>query len=350
LNASLRRVFFALIFVAGVVTGVMGQPAPAAPPAAAATPAASAQPPAGASAGDAADPWGFDEEETVETWSDILRPQWVDIGLTTALIAFALFSFSRRSKPLKYATLAFTVAYLGVVKSTMISVTDIFRVVDLSLPTFKYSISWYIFAGFTLVSTVIWGRLYCGRLCAFGAFTQWMDAIVPSRIRRDPPEWLERRASFIKYGMLVSVLTYYVLTHHTNVYRYVEPFWMFTRSADPLLWTMLAVLLLATLVVRNLYCRFLCPVGAMLGVISQVTTVLPIKRWSECKTCTICEKTCEWGAIRGPKIVKTECVRCDDCERVYNDKTACVHWLMLVRKDKIFAHDAEAARRRATVV
>ncbi len=79
---------------------------------------------------------------------------------------------------------------------------------------------------------------------------------------------------------------------------------MFTRQANVVMWTMLGTLLLATLFVRNLYCRFLCPVGAILGVISQVTTLFPIKRWSECKTCRICERACEWGAIRGPQIVQ----------------------------------------------
>jgi len=287
-----------------------------------------AQPPA------SADPWGFDDEVKVETWGDILRPQALDIALTTGLIGLALFSFARRSKPLKYVTLGLTVAYLGVMKSTMISVTDIFRLVDLNLPTFKYSVSWYIFAGFAVISTVLWGRLYCGRLCAFGAFTQLMDATIPKRLRVEPPLWLERRASYIKYGLLLAVVAYYIATKHTNVYRYVEPFWMFTRSANVLLWTMLATLLVVTVVVRNVYCRFLCPVGAGLGLISQVTTVFSIKRWSECKTCKICERACEWGAIQGPKIIKSECVRCDDCERIYDDKKACVHWLMIVKKER----------------
>ena len=60
---------------------------------------------------------------------------------------------------------------------------------------------------------------------------------------------------------------------------------------------MLGMLLIATLFVRNLYCRFLCPLGAFLGVLSNLT-VFRIKRWSECNTCRICEKACEWGAIR----------------------------------------------------
>lgn len=317
-----------------------------------------AQPPTAAPAAGEPDPWGFEEEAQVEeTWADILRPQAVDIALTTGLIGFALFSFARRSRPLKYATLVMTVAYLGVTKGTMISVTDLFRFVDAgravaaipgeqfsasavgsavasAFPEFKRGIAWYIFAGFTLVSTVVWGRFYCGRICAYGALTQLLDAVMPKALRREPPAWLEKKAGYIKFALLASVLLYFGITHDMFVYRYVEPFWLFTGLGNVVMWTMLGVLLLATLVVRNLYCRFLCPVGAALGVISRMTTLAPIKRWSECKSCKICEKACEWGAIQGPKIVQTECVRCDDCERIYADKKACVHWLMIYKKEK----------------
>ncbi len=78
---------------------------------------------------------------------DILRPQAWDLGITTAFFVFALVSFFRRSVALKYATLAMSVAYLGVTKSTLISVTDIFRFVHLDFPQFKYSLAWYLIAG-----------------------------------------------------------------------------------------------------------------------------------------------------------------------------------------------------------
>jgi NosR/NirI family nitrous oxide reductase transcriptional regulator len=113
-----------------------------------------------------------------------------------------------------------------------------------------------------------------------------------------------------------------------QVYQYVEPFWMFGLFGSTTMWLLLAVLLIATVFVRNLYCRFLCPVGASLGLLSYLT-VFRIKRWSECNTCRICQKACEWGAIEGPKILVTECVRCDDCERLYADTTKCPHWLIL---------------------
>jgi len=284
------------------------------------------------SAQTADDPWGF-EEEAVETWGDILRPQVVDIAAVSIFITLALVGFFRKSERIKIVTFVAAVAYMGFTKSYLISVTDIFRLSDLTLPIFRYNVAWYIFAVFTVASTVLWGRLYCGRVCAYGALTQLLDYVVPARMRYNVPRALEDRAAWIKYGLLGSVLTYFLITHNMEVYKYVEPFWMFGLYGTPVMWTMLAVLLLATVFVRNVYCRFLCPVGAMLGIISNLT-VFRIKRWSECNTCKICEKTCEWGAIRGPKIVKTECVRCDDCERLYLDQQKCPHWIILRRKGK----------------
>ena len=269
-----------------------------------------------------------------ESWGDILRPQAIDLVLLAAFLALTLLGFLRKSVRLKYVTLAAAVGYMGFYKSSLISISDVFRLTDLSVPPFKYSLAWYLFAGFVVVSTVLWGRVYCGRVCAFGALTQLMDAVLPKKLRIEPPPAIEQRAAWIKYGLLVALVGYYVATKDlASPVQYAEPFWMFTLFGTKPMWIGLAVLLTATVFVRNLYCRFLCPVGALLGIVSHVT-VFKIKRWSECNTCKICEKTCEWGAIRGPKIVERECVRCDDCERLYLDQKKCPHWIILLRPVK----------------
>jgi polyferredoxin len=278
------------------------------------------------------DGWNFsDEDEAVPTWTQDLKDQAPDILLFAAFATFALVGFFRKSEPLKWTTMAIAVVYLGFSRSQLITITNIFALTTWSLPVFRHNLAWYAFAGFTVVSTILWGRLYCGRVCAFGAMTQLMDKIVPSRLRLDLPRALEQRAAYIKYGLLAGTVLYYLLTRDISIYRYVEPFWMFSLRASTALWIGLGVLLLATVFVRNLYCRFLCPVGAFLGLLSNLT-IFRIKRWSECKTCTLCEKKCEWGAIRGPVIVASECVRCDDCERLYMDQKKCPHWLILKKK------------------
>ena len=271
-----------------------------------------------------------------ETWGEILAPQALDLALLTAFLALTLVSFFRKSVRLKYAALAAAVGYMGFMKSSLVSISDVFRLTDLSLPPFKYSLAWYLFSGFVVVSTVLWGRLYCGRVCAFGALTQLIDAIVPATLRVELPRKIEQRAAWIKFGVLAAVLAYFAATRDVALpIRYAEPFWMFGLFGTPAMWAGLAVLLAASVFVRNLYCRFLCPVGATLGILSGLT-IFRIKRWSECTTCRICEKTCEWGAIRGPQIVKRECVRCDDCERLYLDQQKCPHWIVLRRKGKTF--------------
>ncbi len=271
--------------------------------------------------------------DAAETWQDILSPQALDLVVLTAFLALAMVSFFRKSVALKYVTFVAAVGYMGFAKSSLVSVSDVFRLTDLSVPEFKFSLVWYAFMLFVVGSTVLWGRVYCGRVCAFGALTQLMDPIIPRKMRLEIPVRIEKHANRIKYVVLVGLLAYYLITKDvTGPIRYAEPFWMFSRFGTTSMWIGLAVLLTATLFVRNLYCRFLCPVGATLGIISSVTTVFSIKRWSECKSCKICEKTCEWGAIRGPQIVKSECVRCDDCERLYADTKKCPHWLIILKK------------------
>jgi polyferredoxin len=300
-------------------------------------PAATATSEAAVGGADEAQPagggWNFDDEEEREpTWRELVSSQAVDLVVFPAFAALALVSFFRKSVRLKYVTLAASVAYLGIFRSQMISVVNLFGVLSWNLPIFKHSLFWYLFAGFTVLSTVLWGRLYCGRICAYGALTQLLDAVVPAKLRREPPAWLEYRALNVKYGVLAAVVVYFFVTRDIKIYRYVV-----------VMWTLLTMLLVSTVFVRNLYCRFLCPVGAALGLLSNLT-VFGIKRWSECKSCKICEKTCEWGAIRGPKIIKSECVRCDDCERLYMDTKKCPHWIILLRKqDKAVATARQSA-------
>jgi NosR/NirI family transcriptional regulator, nitrous oxide reductase regulator len=330
----IRAIGAALLVVAVLVapaTRATAQAQPAQtqspPPSPADRPPAAADP---ALAGPGA--WQFaDEDEEKPGWREIVGSQALDLAGFAAFTALALVSFFRKSVRLKYVTLAVAVVYLGFMKSQLISIVNVFALVDWSLPIFRYSLAWYLLATFTVVSTVLWGRLYCGRMCAFGALTQLMDTVVPARWRRELPDRLDRHAAKVKYGVLAGAILYFVVTSDRSIYRYIEPFWMFGFHGTTLTWIGLGVLLVATVFVRNLYCRYLCPVGAALGVLSKLT-VFRIKRWSECKTCKICEKTCEWGAIRGPQIVLTECVRCDDCERLYMDQKKCPHWIIILKK------------------
>ena len=102
------------------------------------------------------------------------------------------------------AALVLAVGYMGFWKSSLMSITDVFRVIDMDFPVFQKTLVWYLFAGFTVVSTVLWGRFYCGRVCAFGALTQLIDAVFPARWRIEVPKAIEARAAWIKVMRVVG--------------------------------------------------------------------------------------------------------------------------------------------------
>jgi polyferredoxin len=280
------------------------------------------------------DLWNFDEFEDADPgWLELATAQATDILLFTAFAVLAMTSFLRKSVPLKYVTLVASVAFLGIYNSHLLSITNVLGSLTGTLPLHAESIAFSALAIFGIVTTVLWGRVYCCRVCAVGALTQLIDAVVPKRFQLELPPVLERRAGYIKYGILFGAIGWYLLTHQNSFYRYIEPFWMFSFEASTALWIGLGVLLLASVFVRNLYCRFLCPLGAALGLLASLAP-FRIKRWSECSSCQLCEKTCEWGAIRERKIVMTECVRCDECEILYASKTRCPHWLLKAKRER----------------
>ncbi|MGB4248686.1 MAG: 4Fe-4S binding protein, partial [Pseudohongiellaceae bacterium] len=122
------------------------------------------------------------------------------------------------------------------------------------------------------------------------------------------------RALYIKYGILALILTLALTSPEISIFQYFEPFGtVFFFSRSPVLWAILIAILLACVVVERFYCRYVCPLGAALGVMSLLSP-LRIKRVPQCTLCKVCESACPTGAIRREKIDFKECVRCDVCE------------------------------------
>ena len=86
------------------------------------------------------DPWNFaDEDEAAPTLVEHARQQALDIGLFVGFAALALTAFFRKSDRLTVATLIASVAYLGVYKSQLISIVNVFGLLTANLPVFSYS-------------------------------------------------------------------------------------------------------------------------------------------------------------------------------------------------------------------
>ena len=187
---------------------------------------------------------------------------------------------------------------------------------------------------FTVVSTLLWGRVFCGFLCPFGALQDLIDRFVPKRLKRPLPQWIHDRAVYAKYGILALIVLPALAGSQVSLYQYFEPFGtVFFMSPSIGLWIIAGAFLTASVVIPRFYCRYACPLGAALGLLSLVS-LNRITRVEQCDHCKVCEQKCPTGAIRGPKIDFHECVRCNVCE------------VQLIEKTGVCQHDMEVIRPR----
>ena len=71
--------------------------------------------------------------------------------------------------------------------------------------------------------------------------------------------------------------------------------------------------MLSNLLIPRFYCRFICPLGAMLGVISRPALLRVGKKSPQCPTCKACELHCEGACTPSGEIRSSECVMCLNC-------------------------------------
>ncbi|MBN2686821.1 MAG: 4Fe-4S binding protein [Deltaproteobacteria bacterium] len=175
-----------------------------------------------------------------------------------------------------------------------------------------------------LVLTVLAGRLFCGWICPFGFILDLVDKVIPKRLGW--PKFLENRMT--KYGVLAGAVGgSYALGF--QAFCTVCPIGTLCRSygvqgffkgAELAIVPALAGLEIGR---RRAWCRYFCPVGAVLGIVATLRLVKIVIGAKKCKkfSCVQCAEVCPVGIIDGnllregvsPNIPMTECIMCMRC-------------------------------------
>ncbi|HBX38765.1 MAG TPA: hypothetical protein DEG76_16415 [Pseudohongiella sp.] len=243
---------------------------------------------------------------------------WGSVTMSLLIFTLVMVAFIRKSARWRWVALTATLVYLGIMEAGFLSVAHITGVLLQGPDVFLNNLPLTMLVVFTVVTTLIWGRVFCSSLCPFGAVQDIITRLTPKRLRhkfsRLMPQKVHDKAIYLKYGFLAFIIGAALIANNVAVFQYFEPFGtLFFLSGSAVLFAILAAILLACVVVPRFYCRYVCPLGAALGVVSFVSP-LRIKRVPQCTVCTVCEHACPTGAIRREKIDFKECVRCDICE------------------------------------
>ena len=269
----------------------------------------------------------YDDEEDAGSFASLINnAPWAEVAALLLLFALVMTSFLRKSASLRWVTLAYTLVYLGFIDGTFLSVSHITNSIKLGPSLFLADLPLLLIVVFTLVTTLFWGRVFCSSLCPFGALQDFLTRFVPHKLQIRVPQALHDKALYIKYGILLLLIVMALTYSELSVFQYFEPFGtIFYQSQSILLWGILLAFLAASSVVSRFYCRYACPLGAALGVVSLLSP-WRIARVQQCQVCSVCEHACPTGAIRGPEIDFKECVRCDVCEsKLISKAGVCKH-------------------------
>lgn len=271
---------------------------------------------------------------------------WAKVAWLSLVFALAMAAFFTKRASIRWAALTLTMVYLGFIDGGFLSVSHITGALLQGPGIFLNNLPVLMIVVFTLVTTLIWGRVFCSALCPFGAVQDFITRFTPKRLRQrfshiKMPALLHERALYLKYGFLAIILGAALFANNVMIFPYFEPFGtFFFMSGSAILFAILAAILLACVVVPRFYCRYVCPLGAALGVVSLVSP-LRIKRVPQCGVCTVCEHACPTGAIHREKIDFKECVRCDICESKLIAKAgSCKHDMskIIIRHKELRSH------------
>lgn len=177
-----------------------------------------------------------------------------------------------------------------------------------------------------LAMCAIFRRGFCGWICPLGGLSNGLDRVG----RRLGLSWrVSGRWRYVlwvpKYLLLVGVLTAFVLLlslpaieqFRSMPYYVAAQARMFQFFAQPsgLVLLVLALLVGLSLVVRNFWCRFLCPYGALLGLAGLLSPVAVQRNPDACVQCERCSRACPNGISvhRAGRVNTPECVGCGEC-------------------------------------
>ncbi len=193
----------------------------------------------------------------------------------------------------------------------------------------KYDFSFYV-AGMILAVGVLLGRAVCGFLCPFGLFQELLHKIPLPKIK------LWKPLRYIKYVMLlvfVMILpvasTSYAGAGDPAFCEYVCPAGILEASL-PLLathpelrsvlgWRFLlklsifAVVMILCVFVYRFFCRVMCPLGAVYGILNKVSLYTVSVDKAKCVGCGECASVCPMQVDPVKNQRSTECIFCGRC-------------------------------------
>ncbi len=186
----------------------------------------------------------------------------------------------------------------------------------------------FILVAIVAVSLIL-KKAFCSWLCPIGTLSEslWMlgERIFGGNVHIT--KWIDIPLRSLKY-LLLLFFAYAIwrmdvpsmkafIESPYNRMADVKMYLFFAQITSTALRTIL-ILMVLSIVVKNFWCRYLCPYGALLGFLSILSPVKVTRQKSTCIDCELCTKACP-AAVKvhaAGRVWSDECTACMKCVEV----------------------------------
>ncbi len=178
-----------------------------------------------------------------------------------------------------------------------------------------------------ILMSLVFKKAFCSWMCPVGFLSENLGEFGKKLFKRNfvLPFWLDiplRSLKYLMLGFLIMVVFFQMSTEALRAfldspYNKVADIKMLLFFARPGATTIyvLTGLVVLSLFVKNVWCRFLCPYGALLGVVGLFSPFRVTRNPNVCTDCGQCAKACP-SAIKVDKVKRVwsdECTSCLEC-------------------------------------
>lgn len=209
---------------------------------------------------------------------------------------------------------------------------------------------------FTLivVLTFLARRGFCSWVCPVGTVSEYAHKAGRKIMGGNfsLPRWADAPLRAIKYIILVFFVAAILLMPRDAMKEFIES--PYNRMADVKMYLffehisgtalyVIAALLVLSMLVKNFWCRYLCPYGALLGLLSMDSPTAVRRNPDVCISCGECTKACpnRIDVQNATNVKSVECMACYGCVNACPTKDALgVHFAWRKKAVSAFTYGA----------
>ncbi|QCJ71288.1 electron transporter YccM [Providencia heimbachae] len=187
-----------------------------------------------------------------------------------------------------------------------------------------HAASMFLLVSFIIISLFL-KKAFCSWMCPIGTISEFTGKIGQKifgyQNQINLPKGLDIPLKGIKY-LLLSFFLYIALSMPAQMIQYfmMSPYGIiidvkmldFFRYISGITLVSVGIIVVISLFVRNAWCRYLCPYGALLGLFSLFSPVKIRRNVESCIDCGKCAKNCP-SRIPVDKLIKVRTLECTGC-------------------------------------